>query len=132
MVLLTAMSDKLAQKRQVGVREVSGLDFVSFDKVFPSRKYVDDFFKKHGVKVNIKMELDNIETIKTAVSSGVGVAVLPLSAVRDSERDSKLHVARFTDAAVSRPLYLIYNRSRQLPGSAKAFLEILNRNQKPS
>jgi DNA-binding transcriptional LysR family regulator len=127
MVLLTGMSVKLAQKRAVGVREVAGLDFVSFDKVFPSRKYVDDFFKKHGVKVNIKMELDNIETIKTAVSAGVGVSVLPLSAVRESERDNNLHVARFTDAEASRPLYLIYNKSRKLPASAKAFLGVLDK-----
>jgi DNA-binding transcriptional LysR family regulator len=130
MVLLTGMADKLAQKRSVAVRDVNGLDFILFDKIFPSRKYVDDFFKKHGVKVNIKMELDNIETIKTAVSSGVGISILPLSAVREAERDNKLHVARFTDAAVSRPLYLIYNKSRKLTPSAKAFLEILLKNYK--
>ena len=132
MVLLTSISDKLARKRSVGVREIDGLDFIVFDKVFPSRKYVDDFFKKHGVKVNIKMELDNIETIKTAVSSGAGLSILPLSALREEERDNKLHIARFTDAEVFRPLYLIYNKSRKLSVSAKAFLEILQENYKPA
>jgi len=132
MVLLTGMSDKLARKRSVGVREINGLDFIVFDKVFPSRKYVDDFFKKHAVKVNIKMELDNIETIKTAVSSGAGLSILPLSALREEERNNKLHIARFTDAEVSRPLYLIYNKSRKLPASAKAFLEILQKKTRPA
>ncbi len=132
MVLLTSTSDKLARKRTVGVREVEGMDFIVFDKVFPSRKYVDDFLKKHSVKVKIKMELDNIETIKTAVSSGAGLSILPLSAVRDGERDNKLHIARFTDAEVFRPLYLIYNKSRKLPASAKAFLEILQEKPKPA
>ena len=132
MVLLTGMSDKLARKRSVGVREVEGLDFIAFDKVYPSRKYMDDFFKKHAVKVNIKMELDNIETIKTAVSSGAGLSILPFSALREEERDNKLHIVRFTDAEVSRTLYLIYNKSRKLPASAKAFLEILQENPKPA
>ena len=132
MVLLTGMSDKLARKRSVGVREIDGLDFIVYEKVFPSRKYVDDFFKKHSVKVNIKMELDNIETIKTAVSSGAGLSILPLSALREEERDNKLHIARFTDAEVSRPLYLIYNKSRKFPSSAKAFLEILQKKTKPA
>ncbi|OGS07908.1 MAG: hypothetical protein A2270_02550 [Elusimicrobia bacterium RIFOXYA12_FULL_51_18] len=131
MVLLTGMGDKLAQKRSVAVREVAGRDFIFFDKVVPSRKYVDIFLKEHGVKVNIKMELDNIETIKTAVSSGVGLSILPLSAIREDERESKLHIVRFTDAEVSRALYLIYNKSRKLPASAKAFLEILLKNYKP-
>jgi len=129
MVLLTGMNDKLARKRLVGVRELDGLDFIVFDKVFPSRKYVDDFFKKHSVKINIKMELDNIETIKTAVSSGVGLSILPLSAVRETD---KLHIARFTDGEVSRPLYLIYNTARKLPASSKAFLEILHKNAGPA
>ena len=132
MVLVTGMSDKLARKRLVEVREVDGLDFIFFDKVFPSRKYVDDFFKKHSVKVRIKMELDNIETIKTAVSSGVGLSILPLSAVREEERENKLHIARFTDAEVSRPLYLIYNKSRRLPASAKVFLDILHASPRPA
>ncbi|HBB68291.1 MAG: hypothetical protein A2X28_05565 [Elusimicrobia bacterium GWA2_56_46] len=131
MVLLTGMSDKLARKSSVAVRELDGRDFIFFDKAFPSRKYVDDLFKKHGVKVNIKMELDNIETIKTAVSSGAGISILPLSSVREAERDNKLHVARFTDAEVLRPLYLVYNKSRKLPSSAKAFLEILLKNRGP-
>jgi len=125
MALVSSMSGKLAKKRSVAVTELDGMDFVSFEKAFPSRKHVDDFFRRHGVKVNIKMELDNIETIKTAVSSGVGVSILPLSSVRESERESKLHVARFTGTEASRPLYLVYNRSRKLPASARAFLEIL-------
>lgn len=132
MVLLTSMSDKLARKRAVGVRELDGLDFIVFDKVFPSRKYVDDFFRKHSVKVRIKMELDNIETIKTAVSSGAGLSILPLSSVREDERDSKLHLARFTDTEVFRPLYLVYSKSRKLPASAKAFLEILQEKSRPA
>lgn len=132
MVLLTGMGDKLAQKRSVDADEIAGREFIFFDKAVPSRKYVDAFLKEHGVKVNIKMELDNIDTIKTAVSSGVGLSILPLSAVREDERDNKLHVVRFTGAGVSRALYLMYNKSRKLPASAKAFLEIIHKNYKPA
>lgn len=124
MVLLTGMSDKLARKGAIAVREIEGRDFISFEKVSPSRKCVDDFFRKHAVKVNIKMGLDDIETIKTAVSSGAGLAILPLSAVREAEREKELHIVRFTDAQPTRSIYLIYNRSRKMSASAKAFLDI--------
>ena len=125
MVVVTGMGDKFADKKILAVRDLDGSDFISFDKVFPSRKYVDDFFKRHGIKVNIKMELDNIETIKTAVASGVGLSMLPHSAIRDDEKAGRLHAVRFSDAEVSRPVYLIYNKSRQLPPAARAFIEIL-------
>ena len=124
MVLLTGMSDKLARKRAIAVREIEGLDFISFEKASPSRKCVDEFFRKHAVKVNMKMELDDIETIKTAVSSGAGLALLPLSAVREAERERELHIVRFNDAQPTRSLYLIYNRSRKMSASAKAFMDI--------
>jgi DNA-binding transcriptional LysR family regulator len=132
MVLLTGMCDKLAQRRSVAVNEVGGRDFILFDKAVPSRKYVDNFLRGHGVKVTVKMELDNVETIKTAVSSGVGLSILPLSVVRGDERDNKLHVVRFTDAAVFRPLYLLYNKSRKLSPSAKAFLDMFQKIYKPA
>ncbi len=132
MVLLTGMSDELARKSCVSVGEVGGRDFILFDKAVPSRKYIDNFLKSHGVKVNVRMELDNVETIKTAVSSGVGLAILPFSAVREDERDSMLHVIRFADAAVSRPLYLLYNKSRKLSASAQAFLNMFPEKHKPS
>mgnify|MGYP001612331853 CR=1 FL=1 len=112
--------------------ENAGREFIFIYKAVPSRKYVDAFLKEHGVTVNIKMELDNIETIKTAVSSGVGLSILPLSAIREDERDNKLHIVRFTAAEVSRALYLMYNKSRKLPASAKAFLEIIHKNYRPA
>ncbi|HOW89658.1 MAG TPA: LysR family transcriptional regulator [Elusimicrobiales bacterium] len=128
MVLLTGMSDKLADKRCVSMSEVAGRDFIFFTKAVPSRKYIDGLLKSRGVKVNLKMELDNVETIKTAVSSGVGLAILPSSVVREHERESKLHIVRFSDAEVSRPLYLMYNRSRRLSVPAKAFLDMFPEN----
>ncbi|MHB0997294.1 MAG: LysR family transcriptional regulator [Elusimicrobiales bacterium] len=127
MVLLTGMSDKLARKRAIAVREIEGHDFVAFERNSPSRKCVDEFFRKHAVKVNMKMELDDIETIKTAVSSGAGLALLPLSAVREAEREKELHIVRFNDAQPRRFLYLIYNRSRKMSASAKTFLDITMR-----
>lgn len=132
MVAVTSAGDKLAHRKTLAVRELDGLDFISFDKVFPSRKCVDDFFKKHGVKVNIKMELDNIETIKTAVMSGMGLSILPLSTIMEDEKAGRLHAARFSDAKVSRPVYLLYNRSRQLPPAAKAFIGILMKDRAPA
>ena len=132
MVVVTGTGDKLAHKKTIAVRELDGLDFIFFDKVFPSRKYVDDFFKKHGVKVNIRMELDNIETIKTAVMSGVGVSMLPLSTIADDDKAGRLHAARFADAEVSRPVYLLYNKSRQMPPAAKAFIAIMLKEKGPA
>lgn len=127
MVVIAGSGSPLCAKKSVATRDLDGLDFVFFDKAFPSRRYIDGFFRKHGIKGNIRMELDNVDTIKTVVSSGAGVSILPESTVRNMEKDGKLHVLRFSDAKVSRPLYLLHNKNRKLSLSAKLFMEMLTK-----
>ncbi|PIU17850.1 MAG: LysR family transcriptional regulator [Elusimicrobia bacterium CG08_land_8_20_14_0_20_59_10] len=124
MVLIAGSSSPLAGRRKIRVRDLDGMDFIFFDKVFPSRRHIDDFLRSHNVKCRVKMELDNIETIKTAVASGAGVSLLPRSAVREEENGINLHVLRISDARFLRPIYLIHSRTRELSRAARSFMEI--------
>ena len=126
MVLIAGAASPLAGRKTVSVKELNGLDFVFFDRIFPSRRYIDAFLRRHGVKASVKMELDNLETIKTAVASGEGVSLVPLSSIREDENGSTLHVLRISDAEFLRPIYLIYSRGRKLSPSARSFIGIFD------
>jgi DNA-binding transcriptional LysR family regulator len=126
MVLVAGSSSPLAGRAKVSVRELAGLDFIFFDRVFPSRRCIDTFLRGHGVKPRVKMEFDNIETIKTAVASGAGVSLLPRSAVREDENGISLHVLDIADAQFLRPIYLIYGRERKFSAAAKSFMGIFD------
>jgi len=41
------------------------------------RKAIDRALKQHGVKVDVVMEFDNVETIKQAIGIAAGVSILP-------------------------------------------------------
>lgn len=124
MVLIAGASSPLAGRKAVSVKEIDGLDFISFDRAFPSRRYIDAFLRGHGVKPRVKLELDNIDTIKAAVAAGAGVSILPRSAMRDDENGVTLHALRISDAQFLRPVYLIYSRSRKLNPAAKSFISV--------
>jgi len=124
MVLIAGSSSPLAGRGSLSVRELDGLDFIFFDKVFPSRRYIDAFLRRHNVKYRVKMELDNIETIKTTVASGTGVSLLPRSAVRDDESGVTLHALSISGAKFLRPIYLIRSRTRRLSASAHKFMAV--------
>lgn len=124
MVLLAGSASPLAGRKAIQVKELSGLEFIFFDKDFPSRRHIDAFLRQHGVKAKVKMELDNIDTIKTAVASGSGVSIIPRSAVRDDENGKSLHVLRFSDAQFLRPIYLIYARGRKQTPAINNFMAI--------
>ncbi|OGS14856.1 MAG: hypothetical protein A2234_10565 [Elusimicrobia bacterium RIFOXYA2_FULL_58_8] len=130
MMLIAGSSSQLAGRTSLCVRELDGMDFIFFDRVFPSRRYIDAFLRRHNVKYRVKMELDNIETIKTAVASGAGVSLLPRSAVREDENGISLHALRISDAKFMRPIYLLHSRARKLSPSAVKFMSIFNGQKK--
>ena len=130
MVLIAGSASPLAGRDSISVRELDGMEFIFFDKVFPSRRYIDKFLRRHNVKYRVKMELDNIETIKTAVASGAGVSLLPRSAVREDESGISLHALRISDACFLRPIYLIHSRTRKLSASAVKFMSIFSGQRK--
>lgn len=124
MALIAGSSSPLAGRKSVSVRDLDEMDFIFFDKAFPSRRYIDSFLRRYGVKPRVKMELDNIETIKTAVASGAGVSLLPRTAIRDDENGISLHALKISDAEFLRPIYLVYRRSQKLSPSARKFMSI--------
>ena len=126
MALIAGSSSPLAGRKSVSVRDLEAMDFIFFDRAFPSRRYIDSFLRRHGVKPHVKMELDNIETIKTAVASGAGVSLLPRTAIRDDENGVSLHALKISDAEFLRPIYLVYSRSRKLSSVARSFMNIFD------
>lgn len=132
MVLIAGSSSPLAGRKSVSVKDLENMDFIFFDRAFPSRRYIDAFLKRYGIKPRVKMELDNIETIKTAVASGAGVSLLPRTAIREDESGVSLHALKISDAEFMRPIYLVYSRSRKLSASARSFMGIFDTVKKPA
>ena len=125
MVVIAGPGSPLCSRKNVAIRDLNGLDYIFFDKAFPSRRYIDGFFRKHAIKGNIRMELDNVDTIKTMVASGAGVSILPESTVREGDNCGKLHVLKFSDAKISRPLYLLYRKNKKFSSPARLFMKML-------
>ena len=71
------------------------------------------------------MELDNIEAAKRMVERGLGVALLPRSAVADDVADGRLRLVRITDGApVRRPIVALRRRDATPLASVDAFLRV--------
>ena len=124
MVLITAAGGKFSKMKSINIHDMFGTDFILFDKAFPSRKYIDSVFKKNKIKVNVKMEVDNIETIKTYVKSGLGFSIVPKSVIRKFEKDVDIHILKFLGIKMARTVSVIYNKNKKMSKAHKEFLEI--------
>jgi hypothetical protein len=58
--------------------------------------------KRHGVAVNYVMEFDNIETIKRSVEVGIGLSILPETAVASEVRSGLLAALGFREGTFTR------------------------------
>jgi DNA-binding transcriptional LysR family regulator len=127
MVLVTHPSHRLARRRLIEPGDLSGEKFVAFDRDLAVRKAIDRALKQHGVKVEVVMEFDNVETIKQAIGIAAGVSILPKPTVIMESGMRTLSTVPLHLAGLARPIGIIYRRGRQLPPVVARFIELLRR-----
>ena len=127
LVVVCHPTHALARLKQVEIRQLEGQDFVSFERDIPTRRAVDRILRDQNVKVNIVMELDNIDTIKRAVEIGSGVAILPSQSVASEVALKSLVAVEFAGERHLRPLGLLIKRGREIPTAMQRLLDVLAR-----
>jgi DNA-binding transcriptional LysR family regulator len=121
MVLVAHPAHRLARRLQ-------GEKFVAFDRDLAIRKAIDRALRQHGVKVEVVMEFDNVETIKQAIGINAGVSILPRPTVLNESGMRTLVAAPLGLPALVRPIGIIHRRGRRLTPVVARFIEQL---QKP-
>lgn len=124
LVLVSPPSYNIAVGKTIPLSYISSLKLIFFEKNMPSRKYVDSILKKNGVKLNITMELNNIDTIKAAVMSNTGFSILPLKSVIEDEKNQKLKILRFS-TPLYRSVYMIYNKRKRFTKEVNRFINFI-------
>ena len=123
-MVLVAPPNFKCDKKEINFKDLSNLNLIFFEKNTPSRKYIERFIKNKGSDINITMELNNIETIKAAISSGVGFSILPYNAVYDDLEKKRIKVIKFQEP-FSRPVYMIYNKRRKFARELQLFINFI-------
>jgi DNA-binding transcriptional LysR family regulator len=116
---------RLARRRVVGLEDLAGEPFIAFDPGLTIRKAIDRAFREHGVKVNVAMEFDNIETIKQAITIGTGVSLLPRHTVIKEAGIRTLAVVPLTLTDLMRPVGIIHRRRKRLTPTVSRFIDLL-------
>lgn len=125
LVLICPPDHEFAEREQVKVKELKGMDFVLFERDVPTRKATDKILKSYGIDVVKAAEFDNIETIKRAVEVGFGLAIVPYPSVRDEEKNGQLAVVKFAEKDWIRPVGVVFRSDRNLSLAAKKFVKLL-------
>lgn len=115
----------LAGQQSIAPSALEGQPFVAFSPDIPTRRNIDKLLRTHRISVSIRMEFDNIETIKRAIEINSGVSVLPLQTIQKEVQYGDLAFAHF-DCGTQwvRPLGIV--RRCKAPSPAESmFLNLL-------
>jgi DNA-binding transcriptional LysR family regulator len=125
LVVICHPTHPLARLKSLRLPQLQDLKFIAFEPDIPTRKAIDRFLRDHDVGVRTVMEFDNIETVKRAVEIEAGVSIVPLGTVAQEVAKQTLAAIPFVDLALSRPVAVIYKKSKVLSPAMKQFIGAL-------
>jgi DNA-binding transcriptional LysR family regulator len=85
-VLVVPSSDRLAKRKRVRLRELAGQDFVGVERASAPAFHdlIFGMLRDAGIALNVSQSAAEIPTLISLVASGMGVSILPASAVKHS------------------------------------------------
>ena len=90
-----------------------------------SRHVAEEAFNKHGLTPTPVAEIDGVGILRRIIASGMGNAIMPRSALYDSERTVPLNYRRFADAKLVQLVALCFSDAGQCGPAVEAVAEIL-------
>jgi DNA-binding transcriptional LysR family regulator len=127
LVLVCAPDHPFTRRGDVPMEEVASERLIMFDLTSSYYEITQAAFLSAGVKLRGLMELDSIEAAKKMVERGLGVALLPRTAVAREVEGKTLRLVQMKDAPPMYQSIVAYRRldAGEPAGIVAAFLELL-------
>lgn len=124
MVVACNPQHRFARRRSIPVGELAGEPFIGFDEDLPISREIERFLKEHGVRVEVALRFDNIQSMKEALRIERAVAILPLPMLAADVAEGRLVAVRLEEP-LTRPLGVLQRRKKTMTRAARVFLEVL-------
>jgi len=128
LVLVCAPDHPFTKRKNVPMADVAAEKLIMFDRTSSYYEITQGAFLSAGVKLRGLMELDSIEAAKKMVERGLGVALLPGTAVAREAAGGTLAVVAMTDAPPMHNSIVVFRRrdAGEPEGIVAAFLELIS------
>ena len=126
LVLVVSPRSHLLKRRRLFVKEVIEEPFlIQSPGIRPT--FIERVLAEKGMFIKNRVTVGSREAVKTAVSAGCGVSIMPKSLIDTEQRAGVLKARKIHDLDVRYPVNLIYRRDKQLSQSVLAFAELLKK-----
>jgi DNA-binding transcriptional LysR family regulator len=128
LVLVVDPRHPFAEQSEVGPDQLTEVQLIFFDRTSSYHRLTSEFFEGVGAVPRGVMELDNIDAAKKMVEQGLGVALLPHTAVSAELDAGSLRALTLADTSAPKRHIVIFRRRDAGPpsGVLQAFLNCLS------
>lgn len=116
-IMMLALNSKhpLANRDSITVKELQSLPFIIREEGSGSRKTIEEILYQRGLylaSLNIIAQLGNMESIKQAIKSDIGVTILSLCAISDEIKFGYIKCVPIEDIVFERSFYIILRNTK--------------------
>lgn len=110
--IMMATDHPLAQYSQVPWTELAQFPQVVFKDGYGMQRLVQEQFQRQGLELKSILELNTLDAFRGIVKRGTAVALLPRSAMSDSQSDSALTIRSTAPQTLTREVVLVTTHDR--------------------
>ncbi|MEM6687953.1 MAG: LysR family transcriptional regulator [Planctomycetota bacterium] len=115
----------LAERNEIGLSELQGLEMVGFERGLRLRTEIDKCLGLLGISVDVTMEFDNADSAIRAIQANRGLGILPEAAIDRETAIGSLKVLPCSEFKMTRPVGIIIRRAGHLSQPASEFGSLL-------
>ena len=124
LVLLVPKRHPLGRRRQLAFGEALDHEFIGLKISNPLQLFIGQHAARAGRPLKLRVRLSSIDTVCRMVESGVGIAVIPETALHHQKKLA-IQVVQLTDSWAVRKLMICVRRFKDLSPHAKHLIEHL-------
>lgn len=132
LIVITPNTVKFQNRKQTG----NALDWIAGESILlreegsGTRKETMRILQKAGIEeeqLQVIASIENPETIKRSVASGMGISVLSALSAQDAVSSGQVLAFPLGEERSTREIYVVYNKNFQLAAGAARFLKLIQK-----
>jgi DNA-binding transcriptional LysR family regulator len=124
LVLVVPSNHNLARKKSIKLADLRKERFILREGGSATRAAVAHHLKKADLEVETVMEMENPESVKKAVQSGLGIAFISKFAVETELKARSLVAINVNRLDINRELKIVYRKDKHLGRAAQTFIDM--------
>lgn len=125
LVVIAPKTHPLAGMSNIPIDKLDGEAFIMREEGSGTRRAVESLFSKHGVSVQVRLELGSNEAIKQSIAGGMGISILSRHTLVSESANSDLTILDVEHFPIKRRWYVAHLAGKKLSVIAQTFLDYL-------